>query len=345
MEERMLLENSSDIFKNIKKKPDDDPDLQLNACAHVTLNKGRGFQCDPNINQNQDQDQDPNLNTKIDIHTDISLDPSINIDPEKSTNDKSNIHNGLLPRIWGPHMWKSLHCISFGYPINPTPEQRDNYKIFFEKLGYVLPCKHCADSYNNMVSNSIIKLTDDIFQSRDTLTKWVYELHQMVNHKLCVDYAVSYEDIIVKYESFRAKCNPNLPGCVMPIEQKKLSYCNEYRVDCAVVPLTLAKCFENYAKELDVPDFENLTYYHTIFKRKNENKKMRELWDLRNKECFRMIQKMRKLGIPATNPDGLPTINELKLIARLSSTLNLDELITITNKLGCSLQKVYKFYV
>ena len=32
--------------------------------------------------------------------------------------------NGLITKIWGPHFWETLHCVSFGYPLEPTEEQK-----------------------------------------------------------------------------------------------------------------------------------------------------------------------------------------------------------------------------
>ena len=37
----------------------------------------------------------------------------------------------ITPDIWGPHGWKFLHYLSFGYPMNPTTEQKNQYKTFF----------------------------------------------------------------------------------------------------------------------------------------------------------------------------------------------------------------------
>ena len=59
----------------------------------------------------------------------------------------SHINNGLMTKIWGPHMWFAINCVSFGYPVNPTQEQKRQYKTFFEFLGFVLPCEFCKISY------------------------------------------------------------------------------------------------------------------------------------------------------------------------------------------------------
>ena len=38
---------------------------------------------------------------------------------------------GLLPELWGPDLWKSLHNISYNYPYNPTETDKKNYYDFF----------------------------------------------------------------------------------------------------------------------------------------------------------------------------------------------------------------------
>ena len=47
------------------------------------------------------------------------------------SNNSDNSNNGLITKIWGPDIWSALHSISFGYPINPSQDQKDKYKTFF----------------------------------------------------------------------------------------------------------------------------------------------------------------------------------------------------------------------
>ena len=37
----------------------------------------------------------------------------------------------ITPDLWGPHGWKFLHYLSFGYPMDPTTEHKNQYKTFF----------------------------------------------------------------------------------------------------------------------------------------------------------------------------------------------------------------------
>jgi hypothetical protein len=134
--------------------------------------------------------------------------------------------DGLMPRIWGPPMWKALHAITFSYPSNPTKDQMFHYEVFFKTLAYVLPCKSCRKSYTDFIESGETKLTKDVFRNKDSLTLWLYKIHEAVNRKLGVTSNVTYEDLVETYESFRAKCD-NKDKCLSP--QLPLPSINEIR--------------------------------------------------------------------------------------------------------------------
>lgn len=256
---------------------------------------------------------------------------------------------GLLPRIWGPHMWKSLHCISFNYPTNPTPEKKKQYRSFFEMLGHVLPCDDCSKSYLHLISDGPTQITDDIFESRKTLTKWVCDIHQKVNNKLDADYDITFNEICERYESFRVKCDQAYPGCKMTTEMKKVSFCNEYKKDCTIIPYNIAKLFSNYAKKRGV-NFDIINEVNNCLIDKNKSTLCDENWDKRNKYCDTIIKEMRQFGIPSIETDyefkGLPTIHELILLSYMSSNLLLSKLIKVSKLLTSNDNlhtKKYKF--
>lgn len=113
--------------------------------------------------------------------------------------------NGFMTYVWGPGFWMTLHTISLNYPVNPTPDQKKQYKAFFDSIGHVLPCGKCRE---NLVRNK--KETHygtRVFRSRKTLSRWVYDLHNHVNAMLGKKiYDTSYEDMCQMYENFRARC-------------------------------------------------------------------------------------------------------------------------------------------
>ena len=84
----------------------------------------------------------------------------------------------ITPDLWGPHGWKFLHYLSFGYPMDPTTEHKNQYKTFFLSLQHVLPCSICSKHYSdNLMEYSL----DDALRNRDALVRWVIDIHNSVN--------------------------------------------------------------------------------------------------------------------------------------------------------------------
>ena len=80
--------------------------------------------------------------------------------------------------IWGPSGWLFMHSISFQYPENPTEEDKNNYKVFFESLKNTIPCPKCREHYSENLKQKPIQLN-----SRDELIQWVIDIHNEVNKK------------------------------------------------------------------------------------------------------------------------------------------------------------------
>lgn len=89
-----------------------------------------------------------------------------------------NQKQSIKPSIWGPHGWKFLHYVSLGYPNNPTEEDKRNYKNFYTSLQHILPCAKCAHNYSHNLKQYPI---DNHLGSRDTLIRWVIDIHNKVN--------------------------------------------------------------------------------------------------------------------------------------------------------------------
>ena len=115
-----------------------------------------------------------------------------------------NSGDGMMTSVWGPPMWHILHTISFNYPVHPTNQQKKDYYKFYSNLKNILPCRYCREN----LANNLIKhpLTIDVFNSRETLSKWVYQLHEIVNHMLGKNSGLTYEDVRNRYEHFRSRC-------------------------------------------------------------------------------------------------------------------------------------------
>lgn len=260
-------------------------------------------------------------------------------------NQDDDLDNGLIPPIWGPPTWKTLHCISFGYPVNPTKEDKVHYKMFFKMIGYVLPCKSCRHSYIKFIEEGDTKMTDDVFKDRKSLTFWLFKIHQAVNNKIGVSYGTTYEDLVETYESFRAKCSKINNQCMSStVNIEAEGFRHEYKNECNIIPYKIAKRFKKYGKERGVDDFDNLYKFNDLLKIKGG-----DFWNKRNNECYAIIKYMRENGISPLEQGGqykgLPTVEELKLVARLSSNLHFNELRNLLGKIEYSTDKIYKFVV
>jgi len=243
--------------------------------------------------------------------------------------NKTNRNNGLITKIWGGPSWIFNHSVTFGYPLEPTDEQKNDYKNYFILLGKVLPCRYCRESYDTIINTGETALTDEVLINRDSLTKWFYLVHEAVNQKLGINYGITYNDVIDRYESFRAKCGQtgsHANGCVVPLNYKAFSYRKVSQIDCPVISLEVARPFIVLAKirKLDPEYFIFLELVYTIGADFNKLKQQ-PAWIERNRYCHKQIVHMREHGIPSIETDGIwrgtPTIDELKLLVFLSSNL------------------------
>ncbi len=247
-----------------------------------------------------------------------------------------NSNNGLITKIWGSAGWTFNHSITFGYPVNPTEADKIKYRNYFISVGDVLPCRFCRESYQKFITNGPTALTDEVLTNRASLTKWFYDIHEAVNAKLEINYGITYEDVVDRYESFRAKCgktDPAVKGCVAPLDYKAFSFKKLYNLDAPIIELDIVKSFINLAKERGLD--ERWFGLVKIAEQANGNYQLlkhEDFWFDRNKFCQHQIRYMRENAIPSIEPidsefAGTPTIDELKLLLFLSSNLCHTELI------------------
>ena len=115
-----------------------------------------------------------------------------------------NSNDGMLTTVWGPGMWHYLHTMSFNYPVRPTCDEKRHYQSFVLNLQHVLPCGKCRRNLRKTLRT--FPLTWARMESRETFSKYVYELHEKVNRMLDKNSGLSYEDVRERYEHFRARC-------------------------------------------------------------------------------------------------------------------------------------------
>lgn len=231
-----------------------------------------------------------------------------------------NSNNGLTTTLWGPHAWITFHAITFGYPINPTEQQKIKYLKYFKYFGFVLPCEACSNSYQSFIQNGITLLNMDTMSSRGTLTKWGYNVHEAVNSKLGVTYGITYEDVCYKYNAYRSECSLD--------SQNKINQIANTRV-APIIDITHSISLINYALTLNLHNYENQVYYNASLKKYTPE------WYKKNKLAIMIINYMRKNNISSLTHDGMPSLHEMLLISMGSTTLTFAEIraVIIKNKL------------
>jgi hypothetical protein len=144
--------------------------------------------------------------------------------PKTKTRKNRNTHNktkrvfkkgdyysgdGMVTKIWGPVAWTLLHTISFNYPVKPTDEDKKHYRDFILSLQYVLPCKYCRMNLTNNFKQKPLNMCH--MENRETFSRYIYELHELVNKMLHKKSGLSYCYVRERYEHFRSRCTEDKP--------------------------------------------------------------------------------------------------------------------------------------
>jgi hypothetical protein len=143
-------------------------------------------------------------------------------------------NDGMVTSVWGASAWHFLHTMSFNYPVNPTCLDKRHYRDHILNLQNVLPCGKCRINLKKNFAKLPLRMKD--MHSRATFSKYVYNLHELVNKMLGKKSGLSYNDVRERYEHFRARCtlsakeqeqlddlskNKNEDGCTEPVYGEK----------------------------------------------------------------------------------------------------------------------------
>lgn len=138
--------------------------------------------------------------------------------------------DGMLTSVWGPPLWHFLHTMSFNYPIQPTKEEKIHYMNFVKSLENILPCKYCRINFKKNLK--ALPITMESMNSRFTFSKYIFDLHELINKMLNKKSNLTYEQVRETYEHFRARCTESKKrkirktkkremGCVKPLYGEK----------------------------------------------------------------------------------------------------------------------------
>lgn len=141
------------------------------------------------------------------------------------TKDDYESNDGMLTSVWGPPMWHTLHTISFNYKVKPSQEDKNHYYNYFKMLQYIIPCKYCRDNYKKNLKK--LKFNKSVFKNRDSLSRFVYKLHEEVNKNLGKKSNLTYEQVRDRYETFRARCLDDPKNIKKKSKSKKEKGCTK----------------------------------------------------------------------------------------------------------------------
>ena len=113
-------------------------------------------------------------------------------------------NDGMLTTVWGPSKWHFLHTMSFNYPVHPSLDDKRKYRNYMLSLKYVLPCGKCRKNLKENYKK--LPLTMSHMKTRDTFSRYVYDLHELVNDMLGKKSGLTFEQVRERYEHFRARC-------------------------------------------------------------------------------------------------------------------------------------------
>ena len=125
------------------------------------------------------------------------------------SNQDYSSSDGFLTSVWGPMLWSYLHTMSFNYPVEPTAENKKHYRDFILNLQYVMPCKYCRMNLKKNLKQLPLKMSN--MKNRETFSRYVYDLHELINKMLNKKSGLTYDDVRERYENFRSRCtNENI---------------------------------------------------------------------------------------------------------------------------------------
>lgn len=117
--------------------------------------------------------------------------------------------DGMVTTTWGPAIWHYLHTISFNYPNNPSKLNKNKYKQVIFNLQYTLPCKYCRINLTNNFKKFPLK--NEIFNNRESFSRYIYNLHELINKMLGKKSNLTYCQVRDRYENFRSRCTIEKP--------------------------------------------------------------------------------------------------------------------------------------
>jgi hypothetical protein len=102
--------------------------------------------------------------------------------------------------IWGPKAWFFLDSVILSYPLNPSYDDKKNFKDFYSLLGEMLPCAKCRVHYTEFKNK--FPLTDEILSNKNKLINWFLKLHNNIRLKFQEKTEITLQDYYEYYSKY-----------------------------------------------------------------------------------------------------------------------------------------------
>jgi hypothetical protein len=104
-----------------------------------------------------------------------------------------------------------MHIVSLGVKPNPTAQEQEGIRNFYESLQVVIPCPICKDHYAEALRTMPIRTS-----SRDEIVEWVYDIHNHINTQLGKK-TLSWEGFIQHMKSLPVMSSLSPPESQVPL--------------------------------------------------------------------------------------------------------------------------------
>lgn len=109
--------------------------------------------------------------------------------------------------IWGPVYWRALHSLAHHY----DGRKKRAYKALFGNLLYkLIPCAKCRRHYRRR-----LPIANQVFQSHETLTMWLYDLHKDINTRVAEIKRIAYNPPTYQHYIINGKLRKDHVGRMM----------------------------------------------------------------------------------------------------------------------------------
>lgn len=90
--------------------------------------------------------------------------------------------DNINPKIWGETFWKTGFIVAYSFPTNPSFDDKELVRNFFNNYASILPCEKCRLNFQKHLEK--FPLTTNVLTNKFNLLVWFLNIHNEVNKML-----------------------------------------------------------------------------------------------------------------------------------------------------------------